>query len=103
MLGTFMRTRSLRLPQRLSFTALSVAIAGGLACSSGETRNAPDAAIDAREDGPAMADGGPGDACAAPMFDCIPYNSSNSAACPQHPICDPSLCPDAECIVEPLA
>jgi hypothetical protein len=96
-----MRTPLLRLPKKLSFTALGVAVAGALACSSGETRNTPDASLDAREDGP-IADGGPDDACMAPMFECVPYNSSNGDACPQHPICDPSLCPDAECTVEPL-
>jgi hypothetical protein len=94
-----MRTRPLRLPQKLSFTALGVAVAGAVACSAGETRNV----ADAHEDGPAVADGGPIDDCSTPMLSCVPLNGASPDACPQNLICDPAECPDAACGLEPIA
>jgi hypothetical protein len=120
-----MRTRTktplLRLPTTLTFTALGVAVAGTLACGGQSSSSSVDAAIDVREDAPVVADATADstadsiadamaddvvtndDACLL-QYECIPLSGDfDGSACPPHPICSPSDCPDAECMVEPLA
>jgi hypothetical protein len=138
---TLTKNSLLRLPQKLSFTALGVAALGAIACSSQSSTTA-DAAVDALADTevadaqmdstqpsdgtPASdstqdsfvdssadaatdvamdtAEGGPSDAieeCLA--LTCIASGLVDGAVCPSNPICDPSECPDAGCIIEPIA
>jgi hypothetical protein len=103
-----MRTRTntalLRIPHKLSFTALGVAALGTLACSSPSSTTA-DAAVDAFEDthvaDAPMDSTQAGDvmpACNALMMVCVAKVAG--AVCPSGPICYLSDCPDAGCQTE---
>jgi hypothetical protein len=92
---TLTKTRLLRLPQKLAFTALGVAALGTVACG-GQSSNTADASVDARED-QAFADD-----CATPLV-CIASGTVDGAVCPSNTICNPAECPDAGCIIEPIA
>jgi hypothetical protein len=124
---TFTKTSLLRLPKKLSFTALGVAALGTFACSSTQSSGTADAAVDAREehalsDAPTdasdatqdsamdsttadvamdTADDVPGDVVAdgcAEVYFCIPI--VDGGVCPMNSLCDPSQCPDAQCEIE---
>jgi hypothetical protein len=99
----------LRIPHKLSFTALGVAALGTIACSS-QSSSAADAAVDALEDmqvRDALVADAPADttlpsdatpACVAPPMQCAPKVAG--AVCPPGPICHLSDCPDAGCQTE---
>jgi hypothetical protein len=101
---TSTKTALLRIPRKLSFTALGVAALGTIACSS-QSSGTADAAVDALED-TQVADA-PTDVtqskdvmatCVVPQMVCVA--SVPGAVCPPGPICHLSDCPDAGCQTE---
>lgn len=92
--------RPLKVPAKLAYSVLRMAVAGTVACS-GSTAQQP--ASDAGED--AMADAQPadattadapsdapqGDACTAQVY-CGPQSGTDAAACPGF-VCDTTACP----------
>jgi hypothetical protein len=103
------KTPLLRLPQKLSFSALGVAALGTIACSGQSSGTADastaDSAVDALAD-TQVADAPtdstePGDgmpACNALMMVCVAKVAG--AACPSGPLCHLSDCPDGGCQTE---
>jgi len=85
----------IRLPERLAFTALRVAVAGSVAAGAAACSGGRTTALTADASADAPNDGGAGEACAAPVYFCGP--AGPDASCPGN-VCNLSQCPlDAGC------
>ncbi len=84
---------TLRLPEKLAYTAVRIAVAGTLACSGGDRSPQPvDASVDRAIDAP-QSDARYSDAC--PAGEQLPCAAiSPDAGCPAY-VCNPDDCPIA--------